>query len=124
MIFYILALLETCVLQFHLPNKLYDLDYILQLGIQQMDAGAQILDVNVGYPGVDEKTMLLLVVKKLQSAIDLPLQLDSSNPEALEAGLRVYNGIAAVNSVNGERESLERILPIVKKYGACVEGIV
>lgn len=100
-----------------------DLDYILQLGIQQMDAGAQILDVNVGYPGVDEKTMLPLVVKKLQSAIDLPLQLDSSNPEALEAGLRVYNGIAAVNSVNGERESLERILPIVKKYGACVVGL-
>ena len=100
-----------------------DLDYILQLGIQQMDAGAQILDVNVGYPGVDEKAMLPLVVKKLQSAIDLPLQLDSSNPEALEAGLRVYNGIAAVNSVNGEKESLDKILPVVKKYGACVVGL-
>ncbi len=100
-----------------------DLDYILQLGIQQMDAGAQILDVNVGHPGVDEKIMLPLVVKKLQSAIDLPLQLDSSDPEALEAGLRVYNGIAAVNSVNGEKESLEKILPLVKKYGACVVGL-
>lgn len=100
-----------------------DLDYILQLGIQQMDAGAQILDVNVGHPGVDEKTMLPLVVKKLQSAIDLPLQLDSSDPEALEAGLRVYNGIAAVNSVNGEKESLGKILPVVKKYGACVVGL-
>ena len=100
-----------------------DLDYILQLGIQQMDAGAQILDVNVGYPGVDEKTMLPMVVKKLQSAVDLPLQLDSSDPEALEAGLRVYNGIAAVNSVNGEEESLKKILPIVKKYGACVVGL-
>ena len=100
-----------------------DMDYILQLGIQQMDAGAQILDVNVGYPGVDEKTMLPMVVKKLQSAIDLPLQLDSTNAEALEAGLRVYNGIAAVNSVNGEKESLEKILPVVKKYGACVVGL-
>jgi len=100
-----------------------DLDYILQMGIQQMDAGAQILDVNVGHPGVDEKTMLPLVVKKLQSAIDLPLQLDSSDPVALEAGLRVYNGIAAVNSVNGEKEKLEAILPIVKKYGACVVGL-
>lgn len=100
-----------------------DLDYILQMGIQQMDAGAQILDVNVGHPGVDEKTMLPLVVKKLQSAIDLPLQLDSSDPEALEAGLRVYNGIAAVNSVNGEKDSLDKILPVVKKYGACVVGL-
>ncbi|MBQ1235887.1 MAG: homocysteine S-methyltransferase family protein [Oscillospiraceae bacterium] len=100
-----------------------DMDYILQLGIQQMDAGAQILDVNVGYPGVDEKTMLPMVVKKLQSAIDLPLQLDSTNAEALEAGLRVYNGIAVVNSVNGEKESLEKILPVVKKYGACVVGL-
>lgn len=100
-----------------------DLDYILQLGIQQMDAGAQILDVNVGYPGVDEKTMLPAVVKKLQSAVDLPLQLDSSDPEALEAGLRVYNGIAAVNSVNGEADKLNKILPIVKKYGACVVGL-
>jgi len=109
--------------RFQQALKENDLDYILQLGIQQMDAGAQILDVNVGYPGVDEKTMLPLVVKKLQSAIDLPLQLDSSNPEALEAGLRVYNGIAAVNSVNGEKDSLEKILPIVKKYGACVVGL-
>ena len=100
-----------------------DFEYILQMGIQQMDAGAQILDVNVGHPGVDEKTMLPLVVKKLQSAIDLPLQLDSSDPEALEAGLRVYNGIAAVNSVNGEKEKLDAILPIVKKYGACVVGL-
>ncbi len=100
-----------------------DLDYILQLAIQQMDAGAQILDVNVGHPGVDEKSMLPLVIKKLQSAVDIPLQLDSSDPEALEAGLRVYNGIAAVNSVNGEKDSLEKILPIVKKYGACVVGL-
>lgn len=100
-----------------------DLDYILRVGIEQLDAGAQILDVNVGFPGVDEKTMLPAVVKKLQSAVDLPLQLDSSDPEALEAGLRVYNGIASVNSVNGEKEKRGKILPIVKKYGACVVGL-
>ena len=100
-----------------------DLDYILDVGVQQEDAGADILDVNVGYPGVNEVEMLPRVVKKLQSAISLPLQLDSSNADALEAGLRVYNGKAAVNSVNGEPEVLERILPIVKKYGAAVVGL-
>jgi len=100
-----------------------DLDYILDVAIAEEDAGADILDVNVGYPGVDEVSMLPRVVKKLQSAVSLPLQLDSSNPDALEAGLRVYNGKAAVNSVNGEAEVLERILPIVKKYGAAVVGL-
>lgn len=100
-----------------------DLDYILDVGIQQEDAGASILDVNVGYPGVDEVAMLPRVVKKLQSALSIPLQLDSSNPDALEAGLRVYNGKAAVNSVNGNPEVLARVLPIVKKYGASVVGL-
>ena len=100
-----------------------DLDYILDVAAAQVDAGADILDVNVGYPGVDEVKMLPRVVKKLQSAIALPLQLDSSNPEALEAGLRVYNGKPAVNSVNGEGAVLERILPLVKKYGASVVGL-
>ena len=79
--------------------------------------------MNVGFPGVNEVVMLPRVVKKLQSAIAVPLQLDSSNPDALEAGLRVYNGKAAVNSVNGEPEVLERVLPIVKKYGASVVGL-
>ncbi len=100
-----------------------DLDYILDVAVQQEEAGADILDVNVGYPGVDEAAMLPRVVKKIQSAVSLPLQLDSSNPEALEAGLRVYNGKAAVNSVNGDPQVLERILPIVKKYGAAVVGL-
>ena len=100
-----------------------DLDYILDVAVQQEEAGADILDVNVGYPGVDEVAMLPRVVKKLQTAVSLPLMLDSSNPDALEAGLRVYNGKAAVNSVNGEREVLDRILPIVKKYGASVVGL-
>ena len=100
-----------------------DLDYILEVAVAQEDAGADILDVNVGYPGVDEVRMLPRVVKKLQSAVSLPLQLDSSNPDALEAGLRVYNGKPAVNSVNGEPEVMARILPIVKKYGAAVVGL-
>ena len=100
-----------------------DLDYILDVAVKQEDAGADILDVNVGFPGVDEVSMLPRVVKKLQSAVSLPLQLDSSNPDALEAGLRVYNGKAAVNSVNGNREVLERVLPVVKKYGAAVVGL-
>ncbi len=100
-----------------------DLDYIVDVAIQQEDAGADILDVNVGYPGVDEVQMLPLVVQKLQEAIELPLMLDSTNPEAIEAGLRVYNGKAAVNSVNGDTKILNRLLPVVKKYGAAVVGL-
>ncbi len=100
-----------------------DIDYIVDVAIQQEDAGADILDVNVGYPGVDEKTMLPLVVRRLQEATSLPLMLDSTDPEALEAGLRVYCGKAAVNSVNGDEKVLSRLLPIVKKYGAAVVGL-
>ena len=97
-----------------------DLDYIVDVAIAQVDAGAQILDVNVGYPGVDEVAMLPRVVKKLQEAVDVPLQLDSTNAAALEAALRVYNGKAAVNSVNGEEKVLQTLLPVVKKYGALL----
>ena len=100
-----------------------DLDYVLDVAVQQEEDGADILDVNVGCPGVDEAAMLPRVVKKIQSAVSLPLQLDSSNPAALEAALRVYNGKAAVNSVNGDPGVLERILPIVKRYGAAVVGL-
>ena len=100
-----------------------DLDYILGVGIQQADAGADILDVNVGFPGVNEVEMLPKVVKKLQSVLSLPLQLDSSDPAALEAGLRVYNGKPAVNSVNGDPAVLSRILPLAKRYGAAVVGL-
>lgn len=100
-----------------------DMDYIVDVAIQQMDAGAEVLDVNVGYPGVDETVMLPRVVKCLQAAMDLPLQLDSTNPAALEAALRVYNGKPAVNSVSGKPESLRDILPLVKKYGAAVVGL-
>ena len=100
-----------------------DLDYIADVAIAQEDAGAAILDVNVGYPGVDEAAMLPRVVQKLQEVTTLPLQLDSTNPAALEAALRVYNGKAAVNSVNGDPAVLAKLLPIVKKYGAAVVGL-
>lgn len=100
-----------------------DLDYIVDVAIAQEDAGADILDVNVGHPGVDEVDMLPRVVQKLQEATTLPLQLDSTNPAALEAALRVYNGKAVVNSVNGDPKVLEKLLPIVKKYGAAVVGL-
>ena len=109
--------------RFQQALKEQDFDYIVDVAIQQEDAGADILDVNVGHPGVDEVTMLPLVVKKLQEATSLPLMLDSTNPDALEAALRVCCGKAVVNSVNGEQAVLNRILPIVKKYGAAVVGL-
>ena len=100
-----------------------DIDYILGQAVEQIHAGAEILDVNVGLPGIDEKAMMINAVKAIQGICDTPLQLDSTIPEVLEAGLRVYNGKPIVNSVNGEDESLEAILPIVKKYGAAVVGL-
>ena len=100
-----------------------DLNYVLNQGIQQMEAGADILDVNVGLPGIDEPDMMVRVVKALQSVVDIPLQLDSSNDEAVERGLRVCNGKPIVNSVNGDPEVLHRRLPVIKKYGAAVLGL-
>ena len=81
------------------------------------------LDVNAGLPGIDEAATLEQLVKDLQAVTDLPLQLDSSNPEALSRALRIYNGKPIVNSVNGEPETLEKILPLCKKYGAAVVGL-
>ncbi|MDE7098231.1 MAG: homocysteine S-methyltransferase family protein [Ruminococcus sp.] len=101
----------------------HDIDYILSQAVEQVHAGADILDVNVGLPDIDEKEMMIEAVKAIQSVCDTPLQLDSTIPEVLEAGLRVYNGKAIVNSVNGEDDSLNNILPIVKKYGASVVGL-
>ena len=101
----------------------HDVDYILSQAVEQIHAGAEILDVNVGLPGIDEKEMMVTAVKAIQSICDTPLQLDSTIPEVLEAGLRVYNGKPIVNSVNGEDDSLENILPLVKKYGAAVVGL-
>ena len=100
-----------------------DMNYVLEQAVGQVEAGAQILDVNVGAPGVDEPALMEQVVKALQSVVSLPLQLDSSHAEALERGLRVYNGKPIVNSVNGEPEVLEKILPLCKKYGAAVVGL-
>ena len=100
-----------------------DIDYIVARGIEQQDAGAEILDVNVGLPGIDEPTMMRRVVKALQAVVDLPLQIDSSDPAAIEAGLRAVNGKAIVNSVNGKPEVLAAVLPLCKKYGAAVVGL-
>ena len=100
-----------------------EMNYILEQAVSQAEAGAQILDVNVGAPGVDEPARMEQVVKALQSVVSLPLQLDSSHAEALERGLRVYNGKPIVNSVNGEPEVLEKVLPLCKKYGAAVVGL-
>ena len=101
----------------------HDLDYICNQAIEQIDAGAEILDVNVGLPGIDEKEMMLSAVRAVQGICDTPLQLDSSIPEVLDAALRVYNGKPIINSVNGEEKSLSSILPLVKKYGAAVVGL-
>ena len=100
-----------------------DMNYVLEQAVSQAEAGAQILDVNVGAPGVDEPVLMEQVVKALQSVTSLPLQLDSSNVEALARGLRVYNGKPIVNSTNGEPEKLAAILPLCKKYGAAIVGL-
>ena len=100
-----------------------DIDYILNQAIEQIHAGAEILDVNVGLPGVDEKEMMIKAIKSIQSIAETPLQIDSTIPEVLEAALRVYNGKPIVNSVNGEEKSLKTVLPLVKKYGAAVVGL-
>ncbi len=101
----------------------HDIDYILKQAIEQTHAGAEILDVNVGLPDIDETAMMKEVVQALQSITNAPLQLDSTNPQVLEQALRIYNGKAIVNSVNGEESSLKSILPLVKKYGASVVGL-
>lgn len=100
-----------------------NIGYILSQGIEQIRAGADILDVNVGLPGTDEKDLMVTVIEQLQSITDVPLQIDSSSVEVLEAALRIYNGKPIVNSVNGEQEVLDSILPLVKKYGAAVIGL-
>ena len=100
-----------------------DSAYPCTQAVAQAEAGAQVLDVNAGLPGIDEAATLEQLVKDLQAVTDLPLQLDSSNPEALSRALRIYNGKPIVNSINGEPETLEKILPLCKKYGAAVVGL-
>ncbi|MCQ2494684.1 MAG: homocysteine S-methyltransferase family protein [Lachnospiraceae bacterium] len=100
-----------------------DVDYILNEGLKQADAGVQVLDVNVGLPEINEPEMLERVAKELQAVTDLPLQLDTSDPIAMEAGLRCYNGKAMVNSVNGKEEVMEAVFPLVAKYGGFVVAL-
>ncbi|MFP4371294.1 MAG: homocysteine S-methyltransferase family protein [Halanaerobium sp.] len=100
-----------------------NLDYILKVAVEEVDAGADILDVNLGLPDIDEIEMMVRVIKELQGILDIPLQIDSSDPEVIEEALRYYNGTAIVNSVNGEAEVLNKTLPSVKKYGAAVIGL-
>ncbi len=101
----------------------HDMDYIKNQALEQVDAGAEILDVNVGLPGIDEKAMMTETVKELQAVVSTPLNIDSSDPAVIEAALRIYNGKALVNSVNGEDSTMDAILPLVKKYGAAVIGL-
>ncbi|MCR5277918.1 MAG: homocysteine S-methyltransferase family protein, partial [Lachnospiraceae bacterium] len=103
--------------------KNHDLDYIKNQAMEQVDAGAEILDVNVGLPGIDEKSLMTETVKELQAVVSTPLNIDSSDPAVIEAALRIYNGKALVNSVNGEDSTMDAILPLVKKYGAAVIGL-
>ena len=100
-----------------------NIDYILSQALVQLKGGAELLDVNVGHPEIDEKSMMVRVVKAIQSVCDAPLQIDSTKPEVLDAGLRSYSGKPIVNSVNGEEKSLSQVLPLVKKYGAAVVGL-
>ena len=100
-----------------------DLDYILREGITQQQNGAHILDVNVGLPEIDESAVMAAVVPKLQGVVDLPLQIDTTNIDAMERALRIYNGKAMVNSVNGKAESMEAVFPLVKKYGGVVVAL-
>lgn len=104
--------------------KAGNLEIVRQEALAQVQAGADILDVNVGTFGVDEVALLPKAVQMVMDTVDVPLCLDSSNPDALEAALKVYKGKPLVNSVTGEDHSLKRVLPLIKKYGAAVIGLV
>lgn len=98
--------------------------FVHELAEIQINAGADILDVNVGYPGVDDESLLPETVKSIQEKFDVPLCLDSPNPRAIEAALKVAEGKCLINSVNGEEKSLDTVLPLAKEYGAAVIGLV
>lgn len=97
-----------------------NMDYLLSEGVRQADKGVHVLDVNVGVPGIDEAKVMRDTVTSLQAVTDKPLQIDSSNPSALESAMRVYAGKPMVNSVNGKKESMDAVLPLVKKYGGVL----
>jgi 5-methyltetrahydrofolate--homocysteine methyltransferase len=100
-----------------------DFSYMLELAKSQIDAGAEILDVNVGYPGVNDAELLPKAVIALQEQFDIPLCLDSPNPLAIEAGLKVVRGKCLINSVNAEEASLRSLLPLARQYGAAIIGL-
>ncbi len=100
-----------------------NLDHILKEAVSQEEMGVHILDVNAGLPGVDEKNLLSNIIAELQAITDLPLQIDSSDPEAMKAALRRYNGKAMVNSVNGKKESMDALFPLIKKYGGLTVAL-
>ncbi len=101
----------------------HEIDYLLSEGIAQEEKGAKILDVNVGLPEIDEREMLVTAVSELQAILDLPLQIDTADPTAMETALRRYNGKAMINSVNGKKESMEAVFPLAKKYGGLVVAL-
>ena len=101
----------------------HNIDYILEEGVKQEDSGAHILDVNVGLPEIDEAAMMETIVYELQSIMPIPLQIDTTNMEAMERALRIYNGKPMINSVNGKAEIMEQVFPLVKKYGGVVVGL-
>ena len=100
-----------------------NLDYIIREAIAQQESGSDILDINVGLPDIDEKEMMKKAITEVQSVVSLPLQIDSANCDVIEAAARIYNGKPIINSVNGKKESMEKIFPIVKKYGALVVAL-
>ena len=103
--------------------KEHDLAYILNMAAAQQESRADVLDVNVGLPGIDEPAMMTEVVKELQSVVDLPLQIDTSDITAMERALRIYNGKPLINSVNGKKEVMEAVFPLVKHYGGVVVAL-
>ena len=97
-----------------------DMGYVLREGAKQVDAGADVLDVNVGLPGIDEKALLPRAVQELQAVLPLPLQIDSADPEAMARAARLYNGRPLINSVSGKRASMDAVFPVAQKYGAAL----
>ena len=98
-------------------------EYVFELAESQIRAGADILDVNVGFPGVDDVKLLPETIRRLQESFDIPLCLDSPNPRAIEAALKAAAGKCLINSVNGEEASLKNLLPLAKEYGAAIIGL-
>ena len=109
--------------KFRQALKDHDMDYILKEAVAQQEQGAHILDVNVGLPDIDETAMMKEVIGELQSITSLPLQIDTVEPSAMEAAMRMYNGKPMINSVNGKQESMDQVFPLVKKYGGVVVGL-